>query len=402
MPEGHASLFQTLLSHLNLKIDKHILKTLLTHVHCHELLSYYLRNDKSLEYLALGRFKHIKDSEQLDHLKDDYAIGTLFFEKGLHFIVPDYLILREHDDIKALCFNKNASEITAYFNKSLNNDNSKVSSNIENVMPDYTHWNKTILETTSLLKEDNNLEKVVLGKKVILKSSHERNYLLDFIKLTHLMPSSHHHYLSLNKESAFICLSPETLYRRDQQSVVIDTLAGTRARGNNLEDDKRLERELLSDLKDRGEHTIVSDVINGQLKGFGNVSTEKTSVLKLSNVQHLHTPIKLKLSTTIKPLELAKTLHPTPALGGHPRAWALNYIEKTEPFKRNIFAAPIGLISQDKEELIVGIRSANCHKDKIEIFGGCGIVAKSDPKLEWSEINAKIGFLQDYFLGEET
>ena len=63
---------------------------------------------------------------------------------------------------------------------------------------------------------------------------------------------------------------------------------------------------------------------------------------------------------------MAKALHPTPAMGGEPRAAALALLQQYEPYERGLYAAPIGWVCGNtplfREAgdglLIVGIRSA--------------------------------------------
>lgn len=403
MPEALKAILQKLSTNQSIDSDPLLLKKLFSYVKQDELLSYFLSKDKNREYLAIGRTQDIKSSDTFRNLDQEIkAIGTHYFEEGFHYIVPSHLLIRSGEEIKLETYNSQQSSLVDYFNFH-EDEVIHDSCDFESEEPNENDWHKLITETTEILNLQKNYEKVVLGKKLILKTKKERNLKKDFLNLSEKMPSCHHFYLSLRPGVAFLCLSPETLYRKQGNVVSIDTLAGTRARGKSSKEDKELEQSLMNDPKDNREHKIVSQVIVDKLKNLGKLTIGNTKVLKLENVQHLHTPIVLETNQETDPLQLASLLHPTPALGGHPFEWACDYIKSAEPFKRNMFAAPMGLISKDNTELIVGIRSAlyeyesGSEKSKISIFGGCGIVADSDPKLEWNEINAKIGFIKDYF-----
>jgi menaquinone-specific isochorismate synthase len=113
-------------------------------------------------------------------------------------------------------------------------------------------------------------------------------------------------------------------------------------------------------------------------------------LLKLSNIQHLWTPIHAKLKPSIHPLEIVAQLHPTPAVAGVPTEIALAQIRHYETFDRSLYAAPLGWIDcQNNSEFIVGIRSALIKGDRARLYAGAGIVAGSDPEKELAEIQLK-------------
>ena len=88
--------------------------------------------------------------------------------------------------------------------------------------------------------------------------------------------------------------------------------------------------------------------------------------------------------------ELLKKLHPTPAVGGFPRAEAVKFIQQHEDFDRGWYAAPIGWINTSGNgEFAVAIRSGLIMKNQVRFFAGCGIVQDSDPQKEWEETNMK-------------
>ncbi|WP_249671407.1 chorismate-binding protein, partial [Bacillus thuringiensis] len=69
---------------------------------------------------------------------------------------------------------------------------------------------------------------------------------------------------------------------------------------------------------------------------------DRPPVLKIRDIQHLYTSLEGQLNQNATILQLTKSLHPTPALGGVPRKDALAAIRKVEPMIRGLYAAPIG------------------------------------------------------------
>ena len=114
-------------------------------------------------------------------------------------------------------------------------------------------------------------------------------------------------------------------------------------------------------------------------------------LLRLANIQHLHTPIQAVLPEGLTPLSLVKRLHPTPAVAGLPRPTASQLLKATESFDRELYAAPIGWIDANgNSEFVVGIRSALIDGRQARLFAGAGIMAQSDPRRELAEVKLKL------------
>ena len=117
---------------------------------------------------------------------------------------------------------------------------------------------------------------------------------------------------------------------------------------------------------------------------------DRPRLLKIRDIQHLYTPVEGQLNQDATILQLTKSLHPTPALGGVPRTEALAAIRKYEPMNRGLYAAPIGwLDAEGNGEFAVAIRSAALLSDKAYLYAGGGIVADSEPQSEYEETLVK-------------
>ena len=174
--------------------------------------------------------------------------------------------------------------------------------------------------------------------------------------------------------------------------MLTEGLAGSTPRGKTATEDAVLEHELLNNQKELKEHNIVRDVIEENLNEYSLEVIHPThpSVKKLSNVQHLYTPITARIRDGVSRTEVLKTLHPTPAVGGYPRDKAVAFIKETEDFDRGWYASPVGWINaHGNGEFVVAIRCGLIRKDEVRFFAGCGIVEDSDPEREWEETNLK-------------
>jgi menaquinone-specific isochorismate synthase len=191
---------------------------------------------------------------------------------------------------------------------------------------------------------------------------------------------------------SFIGASPERILSIHNHQLVTDALAGSSPRGRSALEDRELAQRLMNCDKERHEHQVVVDFIKQRLVDLGlqPTLTQYPSILPLSNIQHLHTPIHADVPSAIHPLEILASLHPTPAVAGMPRAIACQQIRQYEKFERSLYAAPLGWMDgQGNAEFVVGIRSALLDGHWARLYAGAGIVKGSDPDREVAEIKLK-------------
>lgn len=194
-------------------------------------------------------------------------------------------------------------------------------------------------------------------------------------------------------EKCFAGATPELLARVRDGRVTTGALAGSAPRGATGEEDRRLGEALLASVKERVEHAVVVDDMRRIIEGVcADVSVGAApALLRIANVQHLFTPITGRLGDHLCILDLVERLHPSPAVGGSPRDEALAWVRAHEGFDRGWYAGPVGWIDQAGEgEFAVAIRSALLRGREALLFAGCGIVADSDPDLEYAESQLKL------------
>ena len=194
-----------------------------------------------------------------------------------------------------------------------------------------------------------------------------------------------------NGETSFIGATPEGLACVDHGKLNVACLASSAARGSNPEDDRQLQAQLFASQKERAEHSAVTEMVAGVLKDVcRELSYDiEPQLLKLKNIQHLHTCFTGNLPPGIGILDIVKRLHPTPAVAGTPTEQGLKLISELEG-DRGWYAAPVGWLDMNGEgEFAVAIRSALIDGDKAFLYAGCGIVAGSDPEREYQETELK-------------
>ncbi len=191
---------------------------------------------------------------------------------------------------------------------------------------------------------------------------------------------------------AFLGATPERLFRRTEQQIQSEAMAGTRPRGKTMNEDHSFGEELLSNGKLLREFLPVQNYLQKTLAPFCSapLSFSPISIHKTQNVQHLYSSCTGELKQGTMDEEIVYRLHPTPALCGIPKEKAFSVIQELEPFERGLYGGTIGWTTEHASEWIVGIRSCRIKGKIATLFSGTGIVEGSQPEEEWEELNQKI------------
>ncbi|NJL38350.1 MAG: isochorismate synthase [Leptolyngbyaceae cyanobacterium SM1_4_3] len=269
-----------------------------------------------------------------------------------------------------------------------------------NIRYKLNHWdvsdtNNFKVAVASALKsiQINRLNKLVLAHAVDVVSKLPFQWIDSLHRLRKIYPDCYTFSTGNGKGQNFIGASPECLIKICDRHLNTDALAGSAPRGKTMTADADLANQLLNSPKERHEHQLVVDFITQQLSRFGlNPQLAAAPKLRqLTNIQHLHTPIRATLPEYLHPLKILAQLHPTPAVAGMPRDFACEEIRRYEKFERSLYAAPLGWIdAQGNAEFIVGIRSALINGHHARLYAGAGIVAGSNPDRELAEVKLKL------------
>ena len=229
--------------------------------------------------------------------------------------------------------------------------------------------------------------------QVVLAQDFYRPFNGDSFKLysalRELNPSPYMYYLNLD-ECEVVGSSPEILVRVEGDEITLRPIAGTRKRGQNDEEDKRNEEELLNDPKELAEHLMLIDLGRndvGRVAKIGTVRlTEKMIVERYSHVMHIVSNVVGRLAKEYNFIDALKATLPAGTLSGAPKIRAMEIINELEPSSRGIYGGAIGYISWNGNiDTAIAIRTAVIKDNLIHVGAGAGIVADSDPESEWKE-----------------
>jgi isochorismate synthase len=252
-------------------------------------------------------------------------------------------------------------------------------------------WEATIRRALEVL-EDEDLSKVVLAR-VLTASSVEGRAPVDVaMALWQGNPASHVFYFEPTTGHCLVGAAPETVTTVAGGEFRATAVAGTISKGASAEEQQALARRLIRSRKERLEHQVsVDDMVDRLGTMASRVHAEdEPHVLTLSSIQHLETIVEATLRPGETALSVLERLHPTPAVCGHPRDKALEFIQAEEPFDRGWYAGPVGWFDGDGNGVFVpALRSAAWRDPEWRLFAGAGIVRGSDPAQEWEETRIK-------------
>jgi anthranilate synthase component 1 len=188
--------------------------------------------------------------------------------------------------------------------------------------------------------------------------------------------------------------SPEIHVRLEDGRIDLRPIAGTRRRGRTPEEDAALEREMVADPKERAEHLMLVDLGRndvGRVAETGSVRvTEYGIVERYSHVMHLVSNVQGRLRPGLDWLDLLRATFPAGTLSGAPKVRAMELIDELENVRRGFYGGCVGYVDYSGNmDTAIAIRTMLVHGGEIFLRAGAGVVADSDPELEYQECLGK-------------
>ncbi len=209
-------------------------------------------------------------------------------------------------------------------------------------------------------------------------------------------PSPYMYYLSLGGDRHVVGTSPEKLIQVEGKRVETRPLAGTRRRGSDPDEDQRLERELLSDLKERAEHVMLVDLGRndvGRVARPGTVNVDRLmEVERYSHVMHISSTVSGQLRDGCTSLDALRAAFPAGTVSGAPKIRAMEVIAELEPDQRGVYAGALGYVSFGGNlDMAITLRTVVVADGVAYVQAGAGVVADSRPEREFEETLEKAG-----------
>lgn len=147
--------------------------------------------------------------------------------------------------------------------------------------------------------------------------------------------------------------------------------------------------------KEAEEQTLVTDYIRDIFlrSGFSDVDVVGPEILSIGKLRHLKTSFSASHpgSGPHGLAELVNRLHPTPAVGGMPKAEGLDFLLRHESHPRHWYSGFLGSVTAPgRMDWYVNLRSMAVYKGAAVLYAGAGITARSVPQAEWVETENKL------------
>jgi anthranilate synthase component 1 len=206
-------------------------------------------------------------------------------------------------------------------------------------------------------------------------------------------PSPYMYFLDFG-DFQIVGASPEPLLTVSGRHVSTKPIAGTRPRGANADEDRRIAEELLADEKERAEHIMLVDLGRndlGRVCEYGSIAVDELmEVESYSHVMHIVSSVSGKLREGIGAMDALRSVLPAGTLSGAPKVRAMQIIDELEPVKRGGYGGAVGWLSYAGDlDTAIHIRTLVFKDGVAHIQAGGGTVADARPDYEYEESVAK-------------
>jgi anthranilate synthase component 1 len=203
-------------------------------------------------------------------------------------------------------------------------------------------------------------------------------------------PSPYMFFLKL-PECQLVGSSPETLVKVQNGRVHLRPIAGTRGRSDDPDLDRELEREMMGSPKERAEHVMLVDLARndaGRVSRYGTVRVEPyMTVERYSHVMHIVSQVQGQVEPELGVWDAFKAAFPAGTLSGAPKVRAMEIINELENSARGPYGGAVGCFGPGQYmDTCIAIRMIQFDQGRFTLQVGAGIVADSDPAMEYEEI----------------
>jgi anthranilate synthase component 1 len=250
-----------------------------------------------------------------------------------------------------------------------------------------------------------NIFQAVLSERFERKMSSAPLHL--FRKVRGLGASAYSFYFDF-KESSFFGSSPESFLTIQNDVMTTHPIAGTKPRGQDVEEDNLMATELKNCSKEAAEHLMLVDLARNDLGRVSEIKTVKVTsfrtLLKLPHVMHLVSEVVGQKRSDKNAVDAFRACFPAGTLSGAPKVKALEILSQVETRPRGFYGGAIVAFDFGGNlESCIAIRSIEVKNSTAILRAGAGIVADSVPEKEYEEIQHKLkGMMMALVASEET
>jgi len=191
-----------------------------------------------------------------------------------------------------------------------------------------------------------------------------------------------------------ISSSPERFIHLDNRIIQTRPMKGTRPRGWDASNDKRIKEEFILSRKDQAELLMIIDLERndlGRVCEYGSVHVkEMRAIEEYVTVFQATSTIEGVLKQGLDGFDVLKNCFPSGSITGCPKTRAMEIIEYLEPNRRGIYTGSLGYMDfNGNMDFNILIRTMISSKDNIVFNVGGGIVSDSTAENEYDETMVK-------------
>jgi isochorismate synthase len=230
--------------------------------------------------------------------------------------------------------------------------------------------------------------KVVLSKIRLEKLPDHFEPDTFFLKLCEKYPHAFVYLIQLPQVGCWMGATPEPLLTIENGIVKTVSLAGTQ-----LATDAEITSYAWSK-KEIEEQGIVTGFVEQTLRSLQIENYTKVGPMnyQAANLIHLKTAFEFAQADLQNRLgDFLKALHPTPSVGGLPKAEARRFILNHEKHDRSYYTGFLGPINvENNSHVFVNLRCLQLFDSEFVLYSGAGITASSIAEKEWEETDNKM------------
>ncbi|ALJ01518.1 hypothetical protein DC20_16470 [Rufibacter tibetensis] len=248
------------------------------------------------------------------------------------------------------------------------------------------------------------LDKVVLSRTKTLPLFEGFDLLHAFTQLTQLYPTAFVSLVSIPGIGTWLGATPELLVQVDSYRVFRTVaLAGTQPVMEGLTPADAIWRQKEIEEQALVQRYIVSCFRHLRLREYVEMGPR---TIMAGNLLHLRTDFSAAMDEVGFPklgTQMLELLHPTSAVGGMPKAAALQMIGELEQHDRRYYSGFLGPVQLGQEtNLFVNLRCVELGQDTVTAYAGAGMTADSIPAKEWVETELKMQTVLRLFQASES
>ena len=248
-------------------------------------------------------------------------------------------------------------------------------------------------------------EEILKGNtfQTVIGIQHEFSYTGDAVvlydRLRKVNPSPFMYFFK-SGDIRIIGASPELLFGMRDKQMQTFPLAGTIKRGKTAHEDMDFAYQLLTDPKERAEHSMLIDLHRndmGKVARFGSVKVKTLMDIKrFSHVQHIGSEIVGLLGRGEDMFSAVAANFPAGTLTGAPKIASMKLIDRMEKSPRGPYGGGIGHFGFNGDcTFSIPIRTIFLSGNDGFTQAGSGIVADSTAEKEYDEVQRKLAAMKE-------